>query len=91
MSTTFIPLAAIVDGNALVKIIVAAFAAGVGAVIAISLVIAGMTRVEAIRHKDGSGYGSGGSEVLSLAMVVLGGLILIAIFVIGFVAMTHKS
>lgn len=78
--------ASIVDFSALWKIFLAAFAAGVGGVAALLLVVAGTTRIE--RGRD-----SGGGVAVGLAgwtMTAVGLALLAGAIVAGLLAMTHK-
>ncbi len=77
---------AIIDLGALWKIVVASFIAGVGAVAAISLVIAGLTAYETGRERGESTIKQSGP----LAVVGFGGALLLALLVVGFWAMTKK-
>lgn len=74
-----------VDFDALWKIVLAAFAAGVGGVAALLLVIAGTTRVERGRRQATIATGVVGWTMTAAGLALLAGAL-----VVGFLAMTHK-
>ena len=78
-------LATIVDTEALLRTVVASFAAGVGTTFVFSIAILGAARVaEAQRH------GRGGEAAVFGVVAVLGFLATVAAVVIGVVVMTTK-
>jgi hypothetical protein len=78
-------LATIVDLSALWKILLAAFAVGVGAT-----AVFGQGAQAAQRIADARRRGSTADLVLNGAVVGLAGLVCAAVLVVGVIAMTHK-
>jgi len=74
---------AIVDTNALWKIIVASLAGGAGCAIAFGILLLGLSR--------GSTTHNGGARVLSYGVVLLAGLFCVAAVVLGIHAMVSKT
>jgi hypothetical protein len=74
---------AIVDTNALWKIIVASLAGGAGCAIAFGIVLLGLSR--------GSTTQNGGARVLSYGVVLLAGLFCVAAVVLGIHGVVSKS
>ncbi len=78
-------LATIVDLAALWKILLAAFAVGVGATALFGQGALAVQRIEEARRR-----GSTMDLVVNGAVVTLAGLVCAAVLVVGFIAMTHK-
>lgn len=74
---------AIIDTNALWKIIVASLAGGAGCAIAFGILVLGLSR--------GSKTENGGVRVLNYGMVLVAGLFCVAAVVLGIHAMVSKS
>ena len=75
-----------IDFDALWKIVLAAFAAGVGGVGALLLVVGGTTRIERGRERAGTlGVSLAGWTMAAIGIALLAGAI-----VVGLVAMTAK-
>lgn len=77
-----------VDVDALWKIVLAAFAAGVGGVGALLLVVAGTTRIERGRARQHAGALA--ATLSGWAMTAVGLALLAGALVAGLLAMTHK-
>jgi len=79
-------LATIVDFNALWKILLAAFAVGVGVT-----AIFGQGALAAARLTAARRQGRGDALVADRLLVGLAGIVCLAAIVVGFIAMMHKS
>jgi hypothetical protein len=79
-------LATIVDIDALWKILLAAFAVGVGVTAIFGEGAIASTRIAAARRE-----GRSGDVLLNGLVIAFAGLVCIAAIVVGFLAMMHKS
>jgi hypothetical protein len=79
-------LATIVDIDAIWKILLAAFAVGVGVTAIFGEGAIAATRITAARRQ-----GRSGATIVNALVVGLAGLVCVAAIVIGFIAMLHKS
>jgi hypothetical protein len=78
-------LAALVDGDALLKVILYAFLGGVGVTVVFSFGIVGLTRYEETRHGTRGGSGVGYALLAALSTVIV-----LAVVVEAIVVMTQK-
>jgi hypothetical protein len=79
-------LATIVDIDAIWKILLAAFAVGVGVTAVFGEGALAAARITAARRN-----GRPGETAADALVVVLAGIVCVAVIVVGFVAMLHKS